>query len=211
MRKNDGQGPWVPALLGPYLERQAADLFSAEPRCVVQPDDEGTGDGGGLDARRQGTAAAVNRMLGRPTEVLHRADGKPEVSQQGISVSASHNAGVTLAVASEQQVGCDAELVRDRTADDWQALLGAEQFALAELIQREVGEELSVAGTRVWGAVESLRKVGRPIPGSVTLAHSRPDGWVLLRSGHVQIATFPTRLRDEPDPVVFAILSEGEK
>jgi enediyne polyketide synthase len=207
VRKTDGRGPWVPALLGPYLERQVAELLSHQPRCVVEPD-PGT-DSGGLDSRRTQTELAVNRMLERPVAVSHRADGKPEIAADGLSVSASHGAGVTLAVAGPDRVGCDAEAVRDRTVEDWQALLGSEQFALAELIRRERGEELSAAATRVWGAVECLRKIGRAIAGPITLGQSRPDGWVRLDSGRAQIATFLTRLRDEPYPVVFTILTEG--
>ncbi len=171
-----------------------------------QPRENGAG---GLDSRRTQTEVAVNRMLERPVVVSHRGDGKPEVAADGVSVSASHAAGVTLAVVGSDRVSCDAEAVRDRTPEDWQALLGAEQFALAELIQRERGEELSVTATRIWGAVECLRKIGRAVVGPITLGQSRPDGWVRFDSGQAQIATFLTRLRDEPHPVVFTILTEG--
>jgi enediyne polyketide synthase len=203
--KNDGSGPWVPALLGPYLERQLADLIPHSPRCAVEPDPL-HGDGG---ARRGQTSLAVSRMLDRPAVVRYRADGKPEVGD-GIGVSASHGAGVTLAVLGPERVGCDVEPVRERSTADWRALLGDEQFALAELIQRERSEAFSTAATRVWGTVECLRKTGRAIAGPVTLARSGPGEWVLLNSGQARIATFPTRLRDEPDPVVFTILAEGD-
>ena len=116
---------------------------------------------------------------------------------------------MTLAVTGPERVGCDAEVVRERTPEDWQALLGAGQFALADLIRRELGEELSLAATRVWGAVECLRKTGRALTGPITLAHQGPSGWVLLHSGQAKIATFSTHLRNEPDPVVFTILTEG--
>jgi enediyne polyketide synthase len=208
VRKTDGSGPWVPALLGPFLERQLAELVPQNPRCAVEPDPVPyTGD---KDVRRKQTNLAVSRVLGRPTAVRHRADGKPEVDADGIDVSASHGAGVTLAVAGPEHVGCDAETVRDRTPEDWGSLLGAEQFALAELIARERGEGFATAATRVWGAVECLRKTGRAIVGPVTLARSGPGAWVLLNSGQAHIATFPTRLRDETDPVVFTILTEGD-
>jgi enediyne polyketide synthase len=174
---------------------------------VVEPDPpQGARD---TDARRRQTSLAVSRILGRPVVVRHRSDGKPE-ADDGTGVSASHGAGVTLAVAGPERVGCDAETVRDRTPEDWRGLLGEEQFSLAELIQRERSESLSTAATRVWGAVECLRKNGRAIAGPVTLARSGPGTWVLLRSGQAHIATFPTRLRDEPDPVVFTILAEGD-
>ena len=207
VRKQDGSGPWVPALLGPYLERQVAALLPRGPRCAVEPD--------GLDAvqtraglRRQ-TASAVRRMLGPGATVRYRRDGKPEVTGE-VSVSVSHGAGITLAVTDPGPVGCDVQAVSGRAAGDWRLLLGEEQLALAELIGRERGEELPVAATRVWGALECLRKAGRAVAGPITLAEARPDNWVLLRSADAQIATFVTHLRDEAAPVVFTILMEGE-
>ncbi len=208
VRKTGGSGPWVPVLLGPYLERQAAPFLHRAVRCAIEPDPVVTSHD--VVPRRKQTSAAVSGMLARPVTVLHRGDGKPELLGEGMSVSASHGAGVTLAVGGTGRVGCDVEVVRERTVQDWQALLGAGMFELAELVQRERGEELPVAATRVWSAVESLRKAGRVLPGPVVLAGAGGDGWVLLESGHSRIATFCTRLRDEPNPVIFAILTEGD-
>ena len=38
VRKPGGAGPWVPALLGPYLERQAAPFLQRPVRCAIEPD-----------------------------------------------------------------------------------------------------------------------------------------------------------------------------
>ncbi len=208
VRKQDGsRGPWVPALLGPFLERQLAEFYDQPPRVVVEPD--GSRRARSRDGQRKQTAIALSRILGRRAVVRHRPDGKPEVDAD-VSVSVSHNAGLTLAVAITGQVGCDAEVVESRTADEWQLLLGAEQFALAELVARERGEDLAVSATRAWSAIECLRKVGRALPGPVTLGESPPGGWVLLRAGTASIATFVTHVRNEAAPVVFAILTEAE-
>jgi enediyne polyketide synthase len=182
VRKQDGSGPWVPALLGPFLERQLAELYPQSPRVVVEPD--GPQRARARDGQRKQTAIALSRILGRPTVVRYRRDGKPEVDAD-VSVSVSHGAGLTLAVAMPGQVSCDAEVVASRTADEWQLLLRAEQFALAELVARERGEDLAVSATRVWGAMECLRKVGRALPGPIMLGESSPAGWVLLRAGTV--------------------------
>jgi enediyne polyketide synthase len=112
-------------------------------------------------------------------------------------------------VVGPERVGCDAEAVRELSREEWWGLLGAEQLALAELIQRERGEPLSVAATRVWGTVECLRKIGRAVPGPITLAQSLTDGWVRLDSGHAKVATFVTRVRDQADLTVFTVLTEG--
>jgi enediyne polyketide synthase len=208
VRKTDGRGPWIPALLGPFLERQAAELTESDVRCAVEPDPPSGADG--RDARRRQTKIAVGRMMGRPTLVTHRGDGKPQIADEGIAISASHGAGVTLAVAGSDRVGCDVERIEERTPEDWRALLTAEQFALAELIQRERGEKPAAAATRVWSAVESLRKAGRTLSGPITLAAGGQAGWLLLRSGAGKIATFVTSVLDQPDPVVFTILTEED-
>ncbi len=127
VRKTDGRGPWIPALLGPYLERQVAELLPDRPRCVVEPDPASAAVGG-RQSRRGQTEVAVSRILGRPAMVSHRGDGKPEVAVEGVSVSASHGPGVTLAVTGPGNVSCDAEIVRERTPEDWQGLLDAGQY-----------------------------------------------------------------------------------
>ncbi|HLJ99664.1 MAG TPA: SDR family NAD(P)-dependent oxidoreductase, partial [Streptosporangiaceae bacterium] len=214
VRKTDGRGPWIPALLGPFLERQAAELTGStvlagkELRCVVEPDPpSGTG---GRDFRRKQTKVAMERMFGRPTVITHRGDGKPQVADEDIAVSSSHGAGLTLAVAGSGRVGCDVEPVTERTPEDWQGLLTADQSALADLIQRERADAPAAAATRVWSAVECLRKAGRTLTGPITLAQGGPDGWVLLQSGAAKIATFITSVLDQPDPVVFTILTEED-
>jgi enediyne polyketide synthase len=206
VRKTDGRGPWIAPLLGPYLERQAAELTGTGVRCAVEPDPPS--GAGGREARRKQTKLAVERMLDRPVVITHRGDGKPQVGDEGIAISASHGSGLTLAVAGSETVGCDVEPVSERATDDWRGLLTTEQFALAELIQRERGEGLATAATRVWSAVESLRKAGRTLSGPITLAVGGPAGWALLQSGAANIATFVTSVLDQSDPVVFTILTE---
>jgi hypothetical protein len=70
---------------------------------------------------------------------------------------------LTLAVAAPQAhgaVGCDLEAVTTRSRESWQDLLGAERLALADLVARESGDAFDAAATRVWGALEALKKAG---------------------------------------------------
>ncbi|MFH9862956.1 type I polyketide synthase [Streptomyces sp. NPDC017202] len=208
VRKLDGSGPWEPALLGPYLERRAEAVLPAPVRIAVHPD--GDDADGGRDARRARTAHALGQALGRPATLRHRPDGRPEVDG-GPYVSASHGAGVTLAVAGERPVACDVQSVGAHGPHEWEGLLGAGGLALARLIAAEHGEDLSLAATRVWGATECLRKNGRAhVELTVEACPGAPDRWVVLRCGAARIATVPAVLRGAPQPAVFAVLTEKE-
>ncbi|MEO6503641.1 MAG: SDR family NAD(P)-dependent oxidoreductase [Jatrophihabitantaceae bacterium] len=209
VRKQDGTGPWLASLLGPYLERRTElTLGGVSLRCGVVPD--GLYPAQGQEARREQTAKALSWALGKPTTVRYRPDGKPEVGG-GVEVSASHSTGLTFVVAGGvHPVSCDVEVVSSRSEQDWADLLGREPFALAQLLAAERCEDLSLAATRVWGAVECLRKVGRARIEPITVGEPGADHWVSLRSGTARITTFSTTVRDVKDPVVFTMLTEGE-
>jgi enediyne polyketide synthase len=207
VRKKDGSGPWEPSLLGPYLERRTEATLPATLRVAVLPDGDEPVEG--VEARRKQTAKTVSLALGSRTVVRYRADGRPEI-EGGLNISSSHGAGVTFAVAGAQAVGCDVELAADRPAEEWSQLLGADGFALARLLAGERDEDLSLAATRVWGAIECLRKTGHALTRLTADAKPRADRWVVLRAGNAQIATFTTALHTATDPVVFAMLTEGD-
>jgi enediyne polyketide synthase len=202
VRKGDGRGPWAPALLGPYLERSLEDLLGARIAVGVEPEPV-------ADAvpRRTRTALAAGRVFGGPVEVRYRPDGRPEVDGE-LSISAAHAAGVTLCVGGAGTLGCDVEAVVERTESAWAGLLGP-HAGLAVQLAKETGEGRDTAGTRVWTAVECLQKAGLPQHSPLTLASARRDGWLVLASGTLRIATLVTSLRDAADPVVAAVLTDG--
>lgn len=203
VHRRDGGGPWLPALLGPYLERRTGQLLGRTLRCVVWPDGERA------ENRRESAAAAARWAVGGAATVRHRPDGRPELD--GVArMSAAHGVGLTFVVVGPEgvPVACDVEAAVRRSEEDWAGLLGPDQFALARLVAGELGEDLSLAATRVWTAVECLRKTGRARAESVTMGGHRPDRWVLLRAGATRIATFATTLRDVSTTVVFAMAAE---
>ncbi|MFF5207189.1 SDR family NAD(P)-dependent oxidoreductase [Streptosporangium sp. NPDC000396] len=205
VRKKDGRGPWVAPLLGSYLERTLEDLVGARVAVAVEPRHSDVPED---DAERQARAAVtVGRALGHQAEVRYRPDGRPETGG-GQVISVSHGAEVTLGVAATGTVGCDVERVAERSATEWRELLGA-HASLVDRVATETGESRDTAGTRVLAAVECLGEAGLPPDAPLTLAPARRDAWVVFASGGLRIATLVTALRDAPDPVVFAVLTEG--
>ncbi|MFD3688365.1 SDR family NAD(P)-dependent oxidoreductase [Nocardiopsis sp. NPDC058631] len=206
VRRDGGAGPWVPALLGSHIERELEGVLGGSRAVVVDPDPSpGTG---GTEERRARTELAVGRALDRPVRVRHRPDGRPETP--GSEVSASHGAGVTLAVAGSGRLACDVEAVAERSEEDWAGLLGAGLVSVRDLVRERTGESVHVAATRMWGALECLRKAGGT-GRSLTLESVGEHGWVVLSSGDARIATWATALNGTPEPVVFAVLTGEER
>jgi enediyne polyketide synthase len=195
--------PWPAALLSPWVERKAGELAGSGLSVMLTIANENS------DAVR--TDAAIQLAADSPWPVRRRPDGKPEMA--GRSVSASHAGGLTLAVTGQGTVGCDLEPVAARTATVWQDLLGAERFDLAGLIASEAREDFDAAATRVWAAGECLKKAGAMGDAPLVLDASKPDGWVVLLSGHWSIATCvpPVGGFDGAVPMAVAVLTAKGK
>lgn len=202
VRRKSGSGPWLPAILGPYVERALERVLGGRRAVVVEPDPVG-GDGP-VDRRTQ-TVLAAGRAVGAPVTVRYRPDGRPELADR--TVSASHGAGVTLVVTGSGRLGCDVEPVVHRTEQDWTGLLGDELGGVRDLLSAECGDDADTAATRVWCALECLRKAGS-MTRMLTVAQVESGGWVVLSGGDVRIATWVTSLNGLDAPVVFAVLSE---
>lgn len=201
VRKKDSAGPWVPSMLSGYLERALERVLGGSRAVVVEPDP-------GPDAdRRAQTEIAASRAIGGPVSVRYRPDGKPELD--GAAISASHGAGVSLVVTGSGRLGCDVEPVVRRSAEDWAGLLGAELSQVRDLVVTESGEDVDLAGTRVWCALECLRKTGTTTR-ALTVDRVESDRWVVLSTGDAQVATWVTTLNDLPGKVVFAVLTGQE-
>jgi enediyne polyketide synthase len=206
VRKKDGSGPWVPAMLSGYLERGLERVLGGSRAVVVEPDPESVRLGEQADRRAQ-TELAASRSLGGPVTVRYRPDGKPELD--GVAISASHGAGVSLVVTGSGRLGCDVETVAHRSEEDWAGLLGEGLLRVRDLVMAESGENADVAGTRAWAALECLRKAGVTTR-NLTVDRLHPDGWVVLSAGDAKVATWVTTLSYGPDSVVFAVLSGEE-
>ena len=198
VRRKDPSGPWVPPMLSGYLERALEQVLGGSRAVVVEPD-----PGEGADRQEQ-TELAAGRAMGGPVTVRHRPDGKPELADAAIS--ASHGAGVSLVVTGSGRLGCDIEPVAARSAEDWTGLLGVDLAGVRDLVAAESGEDVDTASTRVWCALECLRKAGIT-DRTLTVDRAHGDGWLVLSAGDAKVATWVTTLTYGPDPVALAVLA----
>jgi len=113
-----------------------------------------------------------------------------------LSVSASHDTEMTVAIAGRGPVGCDSQPVVEREPAAWRDVLGPQPYELAQLISVESSEPETTAATRVWTILESLKKAGANVTAPVVLDSVAGDGWLLLHSGEFRIASFVARLGD---------------
>ncbi len=157
---------------------------------------------------RAGGDSAIRAALGVAAEVRRRWDGKPEVDG-ALDVSAAHDGGLVFAVAAPQPVACDLEAVAGRSESAWRSLLGQERWSLAGAIAIEAGERVDTAATRVWTALESLKKAALPAETPLVLLPGRGDGWVCLGAPGLTIATGATHVRDGAQALVFSVLARN--
>jgi enediyne polyketide synthase len=115
-----------------------------------------------------------------------------------------------MAIAGRSPVGCDLELVRTRPPAIWSDMLGVERFKLAEVISRETHETLDVAATRVWTSTECLKKAGAGNAAPLVFAGGAPNGWILLASGELKIASCVVQRDSEKEDLAIALLTGGE-
>lgn len=187
-------GGLLPLLVGPYLERQLPELGHAgRPRVLM------------LNGSRSVTGRdAIRRLLGPSAAVHRRPDGKPEAA--GAEVSIAHAEALTLVVAADAAVGCDLETVRARSPELWHDLLGPDRARVGEIIAHRGNESADAGATRVWAAIESLKKAGAPPAVPMALDGDRGDGWVTLRAGRYTVSTWLTTAGTS-GPLALAIVT----
>lgn len=198
----DFKGPWPEGLLRPYLERRLEELIPGADVSIVLERDS-------TSERRDRSTRAMETALGGTNGITRRTNGKPEAGD-GRDVSASHCGDLTLAIAGHSPVACDLELIATRPAETWRDLLGGERFSLAEIITQQTQETLDATATRVWTATECLKKAGAGISAPLVFAGAAPNGWILLASGELRIASCVVQRQGERDDLAIALLTGGE-
>ena len=200
MSGTDFKGPWPEGLLRPYVERSLLELVPGADVSVAFDRDATL-------QRRARSTRAIETALGA-CGIIRRANGKPEACN-GRDVSASHCGDLTMAVAGRAPVGCDLEVVVTRPPGTWCDMLGAERFKLAEVISGETHETLDLAATRVWTSNECLKKVDAGMSAPLVFVTAEPNGWVLLGSGTLKIASCVIARDGEKEDLAIALLTGG--
>lgn len=197
---------WPDPLVAAYLEWRVEETIENSGVAAVFDRDRG------LD-RRSRSERAIQKALESPLPVRWRDDGKPEVHLSAVGVSAAHSNGLTLAVAGRGPVACDLEPVTARSDQVWRDLLGHEHWSLAELIAAEASEDLQTSATRVWTALESLKKAEAPENAPLVLLGCSPEdqSCVSLGAPGVRIATSIVRFRDDPTPFAVSVLARSDE
>jgi enediyne polyketide synthase len=192
--------PWPLALLAPYLERSVRQTLA---RADIK-----VGLASGPAERHAKTNDKLLREMHGPNAALiHRSDGKPEVTGVSgpVSVSISHSCEFTLLLSASSAAGCDLERIVEREPTDWEQLLGTEHFALAQQLASASGASIHQAATQIWALKESLRKAGACFTQPVSFT-SCSANWVSLSAGTFKCATVHAQVEETGSAVAFAFV-----
>jgi enediyne polyketide synthase len=201
----EAKEPWPLALLAPYLERVAGQVF--ENRNIKI---------GFVRAERaqqkEAISSLVHELFGNDAALVHRPDGKPEIAglrDASPDVSISHAGDITLLFAAKRNAGCDLEKIVSRDAGCWEKLLGAEDFVLARLLADQSLAGFDIAASQIWSLKESLRKAGAGFGQPMTLGSCSPNGWAIFSSGGFTATTFHASIADAGAAFAFAFVLQG--
>jgi enediyne polyketide synthase len=145
--------------------------------------------------------------VGPNATIERRPDGKPELHGAATEeeISFSHSGPLTLAAHGAGEVGCDVEIVAQRSVEMWSDLLGTERMALARLVSEGCGETLDAAATRVWTVMESLAKAGVGSRSPLVLRTVAAGGCAVFASGDASVVTALANVQSVDGAVVVAV------
>jgi enediyne polyketide synthase len=193
--------PWPLALLAPYLERSVRQILARQDLKV------GTASGA-ANRNAETNINLIREMHGPHAALVHRPDGKPEVVgiPSPASISISHCCELTLLLSASSAAGCDLEKIVDRDPADWEQLLGAEYFLLAQQLADASGASIHQAATQIWSLKESLRKTGAFFTQPVSFTSCRDGNWASFSAGAFTGATVQAQVEEATGAVAFAFV-----
>ena len=149
-------------------------------------------------------------------EIQWLDSGKPIVpgiknNDQPVEVSLSHDDRLCLCVAGLGFQGCDLAPVDNRELDNWLALLGNSRKSLLEKLTTQCCDSLDIAGTRIWAAIEAIRKATQLTNVELELDRQDTDS-IIFRCPALEtqlyVLTFPIKLTRGKSRIAALIVPE---
>lgn len=159
----------------------------------------------------------VGRLLNQGAELsqnIHISwleSGKPvveELIEKGADISLSHDELVCLCVAGWGSQGCDIAPITQRSRQDWIALLSRSRELLMQQLL-EAKDSVDLAGTRIWAAVEALRKATNSQDITLAINQQKGDGVLfcgIIANSQMYVLTFPLKLARGPERVIAFVV-----
>lgn len=120
-----------------------------------------------------------------------------------LDISFSHEGWYCLCALGPDAQGCDIAAISHRSPVHWHSLIGAAREPLVTALSKE--DPLDVAGTRIWAALEAVRKALGGEEEELTVV-KRVAGSVLFRARaqdrHVFVLTVPMRFSHGPQSII---------
>jgi hypothetical protein len=157
-----------------------------------------------LFAKSYRVLTSVNDALPGDVQLAWTEQGKPVVTGSAdLEVSFSHDERVVLCALGRVGLGCDIETITHRSEPEWKELLGmAREPLFNEVALFE--SSLDRVGTRIWCALEALRKATNMTEITLVFKEQKEE-CVVFTGGDVVVLTFPvTLVRGRERIVAFA-------
>jgi len=120
-------------------------------------------------------------------------EGKPlAIGAVDIGLSCSHDARLCMCVAGKGGQGCDVEILTARSEAEWLSLLGDSRVGLLHAVSAK-DVSIDSAGSRIWCALEALRKATNMQAGELSV-EKWIDDYLVLHGGGLFIVTFSMKL-----------------
>ena len=147
--------------------------------------------------------------LSHDITIVWTNEGKPFVKESsGVSLSCSHDDRLCLCVAGRTRLGCDIETISHRSEEEWTELLGISRTPLLKTVAG-LDKSIDMAGSRVWCALEALRKA-TDMKDSEVKYDRRMEDCLVFKGGDISILSFPIKLLRGGERMVAIATSEKE-
>ncbi|WP_142786396.1 type I polyketide synthase [Changchengzhania lutea] len=156
------------------------------------------------EEKMQGLTLEINKAT---PEQTYRPDGKPLLISSDNFISKSNLENIHLTVQANIAVGCDLEIISDRSEKNWYTLLKEKDIELATALN----EDFNTACTRLWGVRESLRKMEILLPIKLTSrVNDQPNSIEFIGDGF-RTFSWKTRHKDIASEIIITVCKKVSK